>query len=125
VVDHGVDCRELTIPPDWDDPLPSDIALKFPGTDAPTVLLGSRSEGRESSEHPVIFTRKLTKAYEHLRGRGVVKTAVHQEWGTEMFEISDLKAISLRYAKNPKAASMMVRPNQREEIWNTGCDPSF
>src|SRR5579885_766784 len=71
------ECKEVPVPADWDEPLPSDIALKFPGDDSPTVLLGSRSEGRESSEHPIIFTRNVKKAYEHLLGRGLTPGTVY------------------------------------------------
>jgi hypothetical protein len=64
------DWKEVMIPPDWDDPLPSHVVLNLPGSEAPTVLLSSRSEGRRPSEHPIIFTSKVKKAYEHLRAAG-------------------------------------------------------
>jgi uncharacterized glyoxalase superfamily protein PhnB len=95
------ECKEVPVPPDWDEPLPSDVALEFPGNEAPTVLLGSRSEGRESSEHPIIFTGKVKKAYEHLRGRGVAIGAVHEEWGTEMFKITDPEGNAIEICKEP------------------------
>jgi uncharacterized glyoxalase superfamily protein PhnB len=95
------DCEAVSVPPDWDETLPSDVALKLPGDKAPTILLGSRSEGRESSEHPIIFTGKVKKAYEHLRGRGVVTGAVHEEWGSEMFEIRDSEGNVVEICKEP------------------------
>ena len=38
------ECRVAKVSPDWDNPLPSDIALKFPGDEEPTILLSARSE---------------------------------------------------------------------------------
>ena len=49
----------------------------------PRILLSSQSEGREPSGHPIVFTGKVKKAYEHLRSRGVMGGAVHEEGGTE------------------------------------------
>lgn len=89
------------MPPDWDEPLPSDVTLKLPGNESPTVLLGSRSEGRGSSGHPVIFTGKVKKAYEHLRARGVATGAVHEEWGTEMFKVTDPEGNAIEICKEP------------------------
>jgi hypothetical protein len=33
------DCKPTAVPPDWDDPLPSDVALKLPGDAEPSILL--------------------------------------------------------------------------------------
>lgn len=95
------ECKEVPVPPDWDEPLPSDVALKFPGNETPTVLLSSRSEGGEPSEHPIIFTGKVKKAYEHLRGRGVATGAIHEEWGSEIFEITDPEGHVIEICKEP------------------------
>src|SRR5262245_48003610 len=96
------DCKEVKVPSDWDDSLPSDVALKFPGSDQPTILLSSRSEGRESSEHPMVFTSKVQKAYQHLLGRGVTaKGPVHGESGTELFEITDTEGNVIEICKEP------------------------
>lgn len=96
------DCKEVPVPSDWDNPLPSDVALKFPGTDQPTVLLRSCSEGREPSEHPIIFTNKVRKAYEDLRARGVVAAGpVHDEWGTQLFQIIDSEGNAIEICKEP------------------------
>ena len=95
------DCKEVPVPPEWDGRLPSDVALKFPGSEAPTVLLSSRYEGRDSSEHPIIFTGKLKKALEHLRGRAVVMGAIHSDWGTEIFEITDLEGNVIEISNQP------------------------
>jgi hypothetical protein len=95
------DCKEVAVPQEWDDPLPSDVALKFPGNEAPTVLLSSLSEGRESAEHPIIFTGNLKKAHEHLQGRGVVTGDIHEEWGTEIFEITDFEGNVIEICNEP------------------------
>ncbi len=96
------DCKEAMLPQDWDNPLPSDVALKLKGSEDPTILLSSISEGREPSEHPVIFTANVKKAYEHLRGHGVIAAgAVHEEWGTELFEITDSEGNVIEICKEP------------------------
>ena len=96
------DCEEVDVPEDWDNTFPSDVALKFPGSEEPTVLLSCRSEGREPSEHPIVFTGKLKKAYEHLRGRGVVAAgALHQEWGTELFQVTDFEGNVIEICNEP------------------------
>lgn len=94
-------CKEVAAPPDWDKQLPSDVALKFPGDETPTVLISSRSEGRVSSEHPIIFTGKIKRAYEHLRDRGVVAGPAHEECGTEIFEIRDPEGNVIEICKEP------------------------
>jgi catechol 2,3-dioxygenase-like lactoylglutathione lyase family enzyme len=95
------DCKEVAVPPDWDEPLPSDVALKLPGSDVPTVLLSSNSEGRESSEHPIIFTGKVKKAHEHLRGRGIVSGPIREEFGTEIFEVTDPEGNAIEICNEP------------------------
>jgi hypothetical protein len=96
------DCNAVIIPSDWDDPLPSDVALKLPGREEPTILLGSKCEGGSPSEHPIIFTSKVNKAYEHLRGRGMPAAGVvHKEWGTELFEIVDSEGNVIEICSEP------------------------
>jgi hypothetical protein len=96
------DCNEVMIPPDWDDPLPSDVALRLPGRNEATILLSSRFEGGRPSEHPIIFTSKVKEAYEHLRGRGVAAAGVvHKEWGTELFEIVDSEGNVIEICNEP------------------------
>lgn len=38
------DCKVAKVPQDWDCQLPSDVALRLPCYDAPTILLKARSE---------------------------------------------------------------------------------
>jgi hypothetical protein len=37
-------CKVMRVPPDWDNPLPSDVALTLPGDSQPTILLSAQSE---------------------------------------------------------------------------------
>jgi hypothetical protein len=37
-------CKVVRVPPDWDNPLPSDVALALPGDSEPTILLSAQSE---------------------------------------------------------------------------------
>ena len=66
------DCKVVKVPPDWDNPLPSDVALVFSGSKEPTILLSSRAEveqagfDRPSPVSSVIFCDKLKKAHEQL-----------------------------------------------------------
>src|SRR5438067_4561042 len=66
------DCKQVSVPADWDNTCPSDIALKLPGDEEPTVLLSSREGSElESRTVPIIFCSKLKKAQELLLNRGV------------------------------------------------------
>ena len=40
------ECKQVKLPAEWDDPLPSDAALQLPGNPEPTILLSSRAEAR-------------------------------------------------------------------------------
>lgn len=109
------DCKEVAVPPDWDEPLPSDIALKLSGSETPTVLFSSRSEGREPSDHPIIFTGKIKRAHEHLPRRGVVTGAIRDDWGTEIFGITDPEGNVIEICNEPPTASVVAPPDRREE----------
>src|SRR5436853_7178135 len=70
------DCTEVEPPQDWDDPLPSDIALKMPGAELTNMLLRDLAEVRaagyeRADEHSILFCSKLKNAAEWLRARGV------------------------------------------------------
>lgn len=91
------DCRAVKVPTDWDAPLPSDVALRLPGYDEPTILLNARVEVEEAGfDRPspvvsVIFCDKLKKAQEHLSGRGVVVGPIQDGGDTQFFEIRDVE----------------------------------
>jgi catechol 2,3-dioxygenase-like lactoylglutathione lyase family enzyme len=88
-------CRMRKVPPDWDDPLPSDVALTLPGDNEPKVLLSDRSEAQRhgwapSDNHPILFTSKRNlEAHEHLRDNGVSPGPIQEGGGTRYFEIRD------------------------------------
>jgi len=60
-------CKVVRVPQDWDNPLPSDVALTLPGDSEPTILLSAQSEveqarfDRPSPVATVIFCDKLKK----------------------------------------------------------------
>ena len=37
-------CKVVRVPHEWDNPLPSDVALRLPGDSQPTILLSAQSE---------------------------------------------------------------------------------
>jgi hypothetical protein len=41
---EAFDCKVAKVPEDWDNTLPSDVALKFPRDDEPTILLSAQTE---------------------------------------------------------------------------------
>jgi hypothetical protein len=101
------ECKEVKVPEDWDDTLPSDVALKLPGDDKPTVLLSARGEvyqagfsGRGDG-HPILFCNKLLKAYDHFRAKGVVAGAIQDGGGTEFFEIRDPEGSVIEICHEP------------------------
>ena len=86
------DCTGTPVPADWDDPLPSDVALQLPGHDRPTIQLTDRTEGQAagfepSYDHPVLFCSSLRKARAHLEQRGAAPGPTQSDGGTEFFEV--------------------------------------
>jgi catechol 2,3-dioxygenase-like lactoylglutathione lyase family enzyme len=89
-------CKQVKLPANWDDPLPSDVALMLPGDTDPTIALSDQAEvQRAGLERPndrvIIFCskRKLEKAHEHLRNRGASPGPIQDGGGTQFFEIRD------------------------------------
>src|SRR5579871_3954792 len=69
------ECKETAVPTDWDCPLPSDVALKLPWADEPTILLNDKAEVQQngyerSNNHPLVFCTNLKKAHKLLSDRG-------------------------------------------------------
>jgi hypothetical protein len=68
------DCKQVPLP-EWDDPLPSDIALKLPGFGSEAaILLRNRAEAggpvnSAPAKNQIIFCQKLEKAHEYLSRR--------------------------------------------------------
>jgi catechol 2,3-dioxygenase-like lactoylglutathione lyase family enzyme len=88
-------CKVVRIPKDWDNPLPSDVALTFPGDGEPTILLSAQTEveqagfDRPSPVSTAIFCDKLAKAHEHLSSRGVASSPIQDGGDMQFFEIRD------------------------------------
>ena len=88
------ECREMEVPANWDDPLPSDVALLLPGEDEPTILLCDQREVRDagferSNQHPLLFSSKLSKAREHLISKGSSPGLIQNAGGKQFFEVRD------------------------------------
>src|SRR6266481_1974635 len=69
------ECKHMEVPANWDDPLPSDVPLRLPGNDEPTILLCDQREVLEAgfdrtNQHPLLFSPRLKKAREHLTLKG-------------------------------------------------------
>ena len=104
---NAFDCKAVPVPSDWDNPLPSDVALKFPGNDEPAILLSARTEVDKagldltSPVVSVIFCNKLKKAHEQLSGRGILVGPIQDGGDTEFFEIRDTEGNLLQVCKEP------------------------
>src|SRR5437763_1632235 len=86
------DCKVAKVPQDWDNPLPSDVALKLPGDSEPTVLLSLLAEveqggfDRPSPVVSTIFCDNLKKAQEHLSRCGVLAGPIQDGGDMQFFE---------------------------------------
>lgn len=94
-------------PEDWDNPLPSDVALTLPGDSEPTIVLSAQSEvaqARFDRPSPVatsIFCDKLKKAHEHLSSRGVLAGPIQDRGDMRFFEIRDPEGHLIEICKEP------------------------
>ena len=101
------DCQQVKVPPDWDNPLPSDVALKLPGDSEPTILLSDRAEvehagfDRSSTVVPIIFTAKLKKAHEQLSNRSVPTGPIQGDGEIHFFEIRDAEGNVIEISEEP------------------------
>lgn len=101
------DCKAMKVPPDWDNPLPSDIALRLPGYSEPTILLSDRSEaeqagiGQLSTVAPIIFCDKISKAQEWFSAHGVMAGPMQEDSETQFFEIRDVEGNTIEICKEP------------------------
>ncbi len=104
---NAFDCKHTKVPPDWDDSLPSDVALKLPGDSEPTILLSARSEveqagfDRSSSVVPVVFSDNLEKAHERLSSRGVLTGPIQGDSEIQFFEGRDIEENVIEVCKEP------------------------
>jgi len=99
---RSFDARAKAIPPDWDDTLPSDIALQLPDQDKPTVLLTERQSGLDpQGNRPLLFCRKLTKTRDWLVRRGVEIGLVEESGGTRFFTVLDPEGNAIEICEEP------------------------
>ncbi|MEO5925821.1 MAG: VOC family protein [Bryobacteraceae bacterium] len=77
--------------PGWDDPLPSDIALKLPGLDEPTILLRDRAQTGcvNPDTRPLLFCSNLKRAEEYFQKRQVTTSPIQEVGGKQYFTIVD------------------------------------
>ncbi len=99
-------CKEEEVPTEWDCTLPSDVALRLPGHDLPTILLSDLAEvvnaGYErSNNRPILFCSKLAKAQEQLNRAGVVAGPIQHGGGTEYFEVHDPEDNIIEVCREP------------------------
>ena len=88
------ECKQTEVPDNWDDPLPSDVALRLPGDDEPTILLCDQREVQDAgfertNQHPLLFSSKLKKAREHLISKGSAPGLIQDAGGKQFFEVQD------------------------------------
>jgi hypothetical protein len=100
------DCKQVKVPEDWDCPLPSNVALKLPGLDEPSILLCDSADVRQAgydrpNGHSVIFCDKLQKARQYLEGRGAAPGAIEDSGGTEFFNVRDPEGNIIEICKEP------------------------
>jgi hypothetical protein len=86
-------CSETKLP-EWDDPLPSDIALKLPGEDEPGIGLFDHAEVAQAGLHrpntrAIIFSNNIGKAHAYLTVRGLQPGPVEKLGGMQFFGIQD------------------------------------
>ena len=100
------EAKETKAPVDWDCPLPSDVALKLPGAEQPTILLSDRAEIERAgydrqNAHPLLFCTNLRKAHEYLKGRKATTAPVQEGGGTQFFEVCDPEGNTIEICKEP------------------------
>ncbi len=101
------ECEQVKVPSDWDNPLPSDVALKLPGDSQATVLLSDQAElaqagfDRSSPTVPVIFSDKLKKAHDLLSNRGIAASRIQGDGESEFFEVRDIEGHVIEICKEP------------------------
>src|SRR5437016_5977430 len=88
----ALECAQTKVPTDWEYRLPSDVALKLPGDDDPTILLCSQAEVRQAgferpNGRPILFCTQLDKAYRYLDERRAVPGPIQDGGDTQFFEI--------------------------------------
>jgi hypothetical protein len=99
-------CKETKVPVDWDCPLPSDVALRLPGDDEPTILLSDKTEIERAgydrqNVHPLIFCTNLKKAHEHFRVGIALAGPIQDGGGLQFFGVRDPEGNVIEICKEP------------------------
>jgi hypothetical protein len=100
-------CKAVKVPKEWDNQLPSDVALQLPNHDNPTILLCSKAEieqanlGTPSAVVSDIFCNKLEKARNQLTQRGVTAGPIQDGGDMKFFEIRDLEGNLIQICQEP------------------------
>jgi hypothetical protein len=95
------------VPADWDYPLPSDVALKLPGADQPTILLSDKAEIERAgydrtNGHPLVFCTNLKKAHEYLTARNATAGPIQDGGGgAQFFEVCDPEGNAIEICQEP------------------------
>jgi hypothetical protein len=98
-------CKVEKVPAEWDNPLASDVALKFPQDKEPTILLCARSEMEQAKLDPpsavvsTIFCDNLKKAHERLSTHGILVGPMQDGGDTQYFEIRDIEGHLIQVCK--------------------------
>jgi len=104
---RAFDCKVANTAHDRDNPLPSDVALRLPGSDEPAILLCSKTEielAHLDAGTPLasdIFCDKLRKAHELLSSRGVNPGAIQDGGDMQFFEVRDPEGNLIQICKEP------------------------
>ena len=98
-------CKVAKVPADWDNTLPSDVALKFPQDDEPTILLSAQTEvdeakfDRPSPVVSTIFCDKLKKGHELISSCGILVGPIQDGGDMQFFEIRDTEGHLIQICK--------------------------
>jgi len=99
------DCKVAVVPADWDNPLPSDVALRFPQDNEPTILLSAQAEvvqakfDRSSPVVSKIFCDKLKKDQEQLSNGGIIVGPIQEGGDMQFFEVRDIEGNLIQLCK--------------------------
>lgn len=98
-------CKVVRAPDDWDNSLPSDVALTLPGDDSPTVLLCDKAEAlragfdRTNPVVSIVFSDKLTKAHDFVCSHGAVAEPIQDGGDMQFFEVRDTEGNLIQVCK--------------------------
>jgi len=100
------ECKQVPLP-EWNDPLPSDIALKLPRfAFEPSILLRDRSEAGPAEDatpvrNQMIFCERFEKAHEYLGSWGGTVDPIQDVRGGKFFHIRDCEGNVIEICKEP------------------------